>query len=409
MEQLVSEILQRCDRLAEKTEEPGRITRTFLSPPMKAVHRLLTGWMTEASMRVQVDSAGNIAGEYPAAKPDAPLLIIGSHLDTVVDAGRYDGVLGVLLGVALVKRLAGRCLPFAIEVVGFSEEEGVRFGLPFIGSRARAGRLDPALLEVTDRQGQTVADLIRAFGLEPDSPPAYEGRRLLAYLEVHTEQGPVLEEQGMPIGVVGAIAGQSRLHLTWAGRAAHAGTTPVWRRQDALAGAAEFVLAVERQAREIPGLMATVGRLEAFPGLANVIPGQVELSLDVRHPDDRIRLEVIGHLLAEAQEIADQRRLALTWQSVSSQPTVPMDPTLTGLLDQAMAARGYPSIRMVSGAGHDAMVMAEVAPAAMLFVRSPGGVSHHPDETVLPGDVLTALETAEAFVQLLATEVEPHV
>ncbi|MCX7739552.1 MAG: allantoate amidohydrolase [Meiothermus sp.] len=401
---LAQKAVERCQVLAHLSEEEGRLTRTFLSPPMREVHRVLAGWMEALGMNVRLDAVGNLIGHYPAQKPDAPLFLLGSHVDTVRDAGPYDGVLGVVLALALVEALEGEGIPWALEVIACSEEEGVRFGVPFLGSKAAVGRFETELLQRKDVQGQSLAEAIRAFGLDPERIPqaAYEPGRVSGYLEFHIEQGPVLENLGYPLGVVEAIAGQSRLELTFIGQAGHAGTTPMPLRRDALAGAAEWMTWVEREARRTPGLVATVGRIAALPGAANVIPGEARLSLDVRHAEDEVRAHAVAHLVGRAQQIALRRGLELAYQTLHEQPAVPCDPYLREALAQAVEAQGYPVHRMVSGAGHDAMIMASLCPVAMLFLRSPKGLSHHPEESVWPQDVEAALRVGLHFLRQLA-------
>ncbi|AWR86824.1 allantoate amidohydrolase [Meiothermus taiwanensis] len=404
--QLAQEALERCHILGRLSEETGRLTRTFLSPPMREVHRLLTAWMQELGMTVRVDAVGNLIGHYPGQNPEAPALLMGSHVDTVRDAGRYDGLLGVVLALAVVKALGGRRLPFALEVIAFSEEEGVRFGVPFLGSKAIVGRFEPELLKLQDAEGQTVEAAIRAFGLEPAQIPqaAYNPAQVRGFVEFHIEQGPVLEALGYPLGLVEGIVGQSRLEVAFRGQAGHAGTTPMHLRRDALAGAAEWMTLVEREAREEPGLVATVGIITALPGAANVIPGEVRMSLDVRHLEDDTRSRAVANLITRAQQVAQRRGLELGYRTLYEQPAVPCDPDLNALLAQALEAQGYPVHRMVSGAGHDAMIMAALCPATMLFLRSPGGLSHHPDEAVWPQDVEAALRVGLDFLHRLAAE-----
>jgi allantoate deiminase len=394
---LAHEAIARCRQIAADTEEPGFTTRTFLSAPMRAVHERLGAWMEHAGMKVSIDHAGNLRGRYPSSSGDGPRLLIGSHLDTVPHAGAFDGVLGVVLGVALIELLAGRRLKLEIEIVGFSEEEGVRFGVPFIGSRALIGEAGAELLARRDVAGVSVADAITAFGLDP-ARIGEAAQDALGYLEFHIEQGPVLEDRNLPLGVVQAIAGQSRLDVVFEGKANHAGTTPMALRRDALAGAAEWIGAVEREAQAVSGLVATVGRLDASPGAGNVIAGSARASLDVRHAADTARCQSLARILEQAGEIATRRFLNVSWEQRLDQPAVPMDPSMTLLLDHAVAQAGHPVHRMTSGAGHDAMIVARRMPVAMLFVRSPGGISHHPDEAVLAGDVAAALETGMCFL-----------
>lgn len=399
---LAKTLMTRCDALARFSETPDELTRTFLSKPMRGVHRALRGWMTAARMSVRVDAAGNIIGRLAAGRADTPTLLIGSHLDTVRNAGKYDGVLGVLMGLALVEALAGETLPFHIDVIGFSEEEGVRFGVPFIGSKAVVGALDEAMLELTDPEGISVREAIRTFGLNPGDLPkaAYDPTQVLGFIEVHAEQGPRLAAENAPVGVVSAIAGANRARVTFTGKAGHAGTSPMNLRQDALTGAAEFVLEVERLARETVGLVGTVGNLEVKPGAGNVIPGEVSLSLDVRHSEDNVRHEAIKAINTQTINIAEARKLKLEWQALMDQSAVPMDKNLLQNLGET--AGDVPVIP--SGAGHDAMILGGFVPSAMLFVRSPNGISHHPDELILKEDVAVALEVLERFVRKLAAD-----
>ena len=323
---------------------------------------------------------------------DCPRLLIGSHLDTVPDAGAFDGIVGVLLGLALIETLKHRTLPFAIELVGFSEEEGVRFGIPFLGSRALIGSLDNALVA-------TIESAIRAFGLDPmQLNQARHTNHAAGYLEFHIEQGPILERLDLPLGVVTAIAGQSRLVVTFQGAANHAGTTPMDMRIDALAGAAEWIVFVEAKAKQTSGLVATVGKLEAHPGATNVVPGTARASLDVRHACDETRSSAVMAMTAQAEEIAKSRGLAISFETRMDQAAVAMDERMTIRLQQAVERAGYPVAHLVSGAGHDAMIIAPHIPSSMLFLRSPGGISHHPDESVRVEDVEAAIATGVCFL-----------
>ena len=397
------EVIDSCRLLAGFSEEPGRTTRTFLSPPMRDVHAYLGAWMQRSGMSVQVDNAGNLRGVYPGSSPGSPRLFIGSHLDTVSDAGAFDGVLGVVLAVALVDLLQHRPLPFAIEVVGFSEEEGVRFGVPFIGSRALTGTLDEEFLGRVDARGRSITDAIRDYGLDPSCIlDARVDDEALGYLEFHIEQGPVLDGLAVPLGIVNAIVGLSRLAVIFTGSANHAGTTPMHARRDAVAGAAEWIGAVEALARRTPGLVATVGRLRARPGAANVIAGVCEASLDIRHASDDARATAVKTLRLTARQIAARRELSVQFDTHLDQPSVAMSAALVASLERAVAAQGLPIHRLDSGAGHDAMILAGRMPVAMLFLRSPGGISHHPDETVIEGDVAAALGAGLAFLDDLA-------
>jgi allantoate deiminase len=390
------QVLDLCARIAAHTDVPGTITRTFLSPATRAVHELLGAEMQSLGMAVRTDSGGNLRGIYPAADPDSPVLLIGSHIDTVPDSGPYDGVLGVALPLVLLRTLNGKKLPYTIELIAFSEEEGVRFKFPFIGSRALVGTLTPADLQRTDPEGISIAEAIHDFGLDPDNlADALFTPQTFAFVEVHIEQGPVLESLGLPLGIVTAIIGQSRLGLTFHGEANHAGTTPMSFRKDALAAAARWIAEVAAYPHSIadPALLATVGSIHAFPGAANVIPGAVDVSLDVRHPSDQSRLNAVNAL---KQRAAASHGVSVKVVDRGGQSSVPMDPSLSDLLAQAAAP--YTPHSMPSGAGHDAMILAQKIPSAMLFLRTPRGLSHHPAESVLPEDIEAALATCLNFL-----------
>jgi allantoate deiminase len=374
---------------------------------MHDCHRELTKWLAVAGAEVTVDAAGNLRGLYAAAHSTAPRLLLGSHLDTVPNAGAYDGILGVVIAVALVESLQGRRLPFAIEIAGFSEEEGVRFGSPFIGSRALVGSLDEELLDRQDANGISVRDAIKHFGLNPtEIPRAVLSNDTLAYLEFHIEQGPILESLGRSLGAVDAIAAQTRLTFEFLGRANHAGTTPMHLRHDAIAAAAEWIVAVERAAHNHPGLVATVGQIEAKPGATNVIAAEARVTLDVRHKSSDIRDGAVETLVRMAHEIAERRGLSLRQSVLLSQPAVAMDPFLVDQIQDAIRSTGCQPHRMTSGAGHDAMILAEKVPAAMIFLRSPGGISHDPAESVEVEDVAKALDCGVHLLDQLANSTE---
>jgi allantoate deiminase len=397
-----------CTRIAECTEIEGTITRLFLSPSTHQVHALLQMEMEALGMSVRVDAAGNLRGVYAGATPDAPVLLMGSHVDTVPDAGAFDGVLGVTVPLAVLRGLGGRRLKFAVEVIALSEEEGIRFRMPFIGSRAVVGSLDAATLKRTDADGVSVAEAIRDFGLDVE---ALDAARLtpgtFAFVETHIEQGPVLEALDLPVGVVTAIVGQTRLEVTFRGRANHAGTTPMHLRQDALAAAAAWISTVERHARNVMGLVATVGMVSVAPGAANVVPGLAAVSLDVRHASDAMRAQAVTELLAAAMREGKARGVAVSSRETSHEDAVAMDERVCAALAEAVEKAGAPVHRMVSGAGHDAMILASHVPTAMLFVRTPSGLSHHPDEAVAETDVQVAIEVLGKLLGRLSTDETP--
>lgn len=397
------EVIARCRKLASFSDDQGSTRRTFLSPPMRDCHREIARWLEPLDVPVKIDAAGNLRASYPASQSGAPTLLMGSHLDTVPNAGAFDGILGVVVAVSLLDALHGRRLPFGIEVVGFSEEEGVRFGVPFIGSRALVGRLDEALLNTQDGRGISVRKAIEEYGLNPgEIPQACLKGEHLGYIEFHIEQGPVLEELGQPLAAVESIAGQSRLEYTFLGCSNHAGTTPMHLRHDALAAAAEWITAVEHLARSVTGLVATVGKIEAKPGATNVIAGETRLTLDVRHGSDEIRITAVKDLIEQAHEIARRRGLTTHSNTLLEQRSVAMDPFLVAESERAIKKTGTAPHRMVSGAGHDAMILAEKIPATMIFLRTPGGISHDPSESVAVEDVEKAIECGLYLLDQLA-------
>jgi allantoate deiminase len=398
-------IIARCREIANHTEIPGEITRPFLTPPMHDVHKLIHDWMVAAGMTVHVDAIGNIRGLYAANTAKSPGLIIGSHLDTVPNAGAFDGILGVVLGIAVIEELQGQHLPFSIEIIGFSEEEGVRFSKPFLGSLAVVGNLDANTLACRDRDGISLIEAIRSYGLDPEQlPTAVLSDDVFAYLEFHIEQGPILESEDVPLGVVEALVGQTRMQFVFDGQANHAGTTPMHLRRDAMAAAAEWIVVVENYASSHEGLVATVGKIEVSPGAGNVIAGRVTASLDIRHAEDSARNTAVAALMDAAKRVSAKRNVQVTFSTQLEQQAVPLDPSLTDTLYIAAAQAGFPSRRMTSGAGHDAMILAPKIPSSMLFLRSPRGLSHHPDESVLPQDVEAALATALEFLTLLGDD-----
>ena len=400
-------VVARCKKLAGFSEDSGSTRRTFLCPAMRDCHREITRWLNAVGAEVSVDAAGNLRGFYEGTHANAPRLLLGSHLDTVPNAGAYDGVLGVVIAVGILEALEGRRLPFGIEIVGFSEEEGVRFGTPFIGSRALVGTLDDEFLNQRDVNGISIRAAIEKFGLNAaEIPRAMLSDDTLAYLEFHIEQGPVLESLGRGLGVVEAIAGQTRMEFIFLGRSNHAGTTPMDLRRDAIAGAAEWIIAVENTAKSHPCLVATVGQIEAEPGATNVIAGKVRATLDLRHASDDVRERVADMLVRQAEEIVARRGLSLRRKVLLRQSAVGMDAFLVEQIAESIRRIGSEPHRMVSGAGHDAMILAEKVPAAMIFLRTPGGISHHPSESVGVEDVAKALECGTFLLTQLAGSAE---
>ena len=392
-------LMQQAEALAHFTEDAPRVTRTYLSPEHKAAGDYLIGLMRDAGMEAGFDALGNIVGRYAAAGAGtavatAPVVITGSHQDSVRNAGKYDGLYGILTAIACVKNLRarGKRLPYTLEVIGFGDEEGVRFGATLIGSKAMAGAFDPAWLDKADANGVTMRQALRDFGGDPDAWQSIDrrGKNVAAFVESHIEQGPVLLNAGLAVGVVTAIAGATRLRATLTGLAGHAGTVPMGQRRDALAAASEMVLYVERYCTEHKdegGLVGTVGVIEAKPGAANVIPQDVSFTIDVRSGDDTARRRAVASLRAQFSAIAARRQVAMELNAFYEADAAPCDAGLQAQFARAIAAQGVPVRHLPSGAGHDAMVFPAVCPTAMLFVRcGNNGISHHPDETMTAED-----------------------
>jgi hydantoinase/carbamoylase family amidase len=396
---------ERIEALARLTEVQGNLTRPSFTPSMKWANETVAAWMTAAGMDVRLDGAANLIGRYEGVTPNAQALMIGSHMDTVKDAGKYDGTLGVLLGLACVEELArtNKRLPFAIEVVAFTDEEGLRFKLPYVGSRAMTGKLTREDLERQDDNGLSLAAAIDGYGglpvltFERRSPES-----LFGYLEVHIEQGPVLESAGRPVGIVSGISGQSRLEIGFTGEAGHAGTVPMNLRRDALVAAARFIVAIQETALEIDGLVATVGQINALPGASNAIPGRSVISLDIRHMEDAVRHAALDKLYMQVQQIAAGERVEFDWLLITDNAAIPCGSTMVEALSQAVREAGIEPMTIASGAGHDAVMMSELTPAGMMFVRCRNGVSHNPSEFCEAVDAETAADVLMRTLLLLA-------
>ncbi len=396
-------IFDRCEALARCSEQPDGLTRVALSPQQRAANDLVHGWMRDAGMETRVDAIGNVSGRYEGDRPGLPCLMLGSHLDTVRDAGKYDGMLGVVTAIECVAALHARSarLPFAVEVIGFTDEEGVRFSATLLGSRAVAGTFDRSVLDREDADGTTLREALTRFGLDAAriGEAAREPGDVLAYAELHIEQGPVLEAEGLPVGVVTAINGGNRFAVEVAGMAGHAGTVPMGLRRDALAAAAECALAVERIARAMPEVVGTVGRFEALPGAVNVIPGKVRFSLDVRAPADALREQAVAAMRAEFTAIAARRDVAIATSPVWEARTAACAPGMQRQFAAAVHDQGVRVHHLPSGAGHDGMALADLAPIGMLFVRCQGGISHHPAEAVTLADIGIGARVLLSFIE----------
>ena len=397
-----AEIMARLDALAGCTEEAGVITRLFLTPAHARAIALVREWMERAGLAVRLDASGTLVGCSPAPS-DAPRLLLGSHIDSVRNAGRFDGCLGVVLAIALAGRARDLALPYALEVRAFGDEEGVRFPVTLTGAHAAAGTFDPAWLAVRDADCVSMGQALTAFGCDPQALASgvCRAQGAFAYVEVHIEQGPVLEAAGAPLGVVTAIAGATRLEVRVIGQAGHAGTVPMESRRDALAAACAMVLAVRETARAMSGVVATVGRLDVMPNAANVIAGACVFSMDLRAPDDANRRELEQRIVAALHRLAGEHDVTIAITRGHEAGATQCDARLQAVLAGAVAQAGWPVRHLASGAGHDAMAMAALCPVGMLFVRCAGGISHHPDESVSVEDVAAALEVMMTVLRTL--------
>lgn len=389
-------IMQRVEELALISESSEGLTRRFATPEHRRANDLAAQWMQTAGMQVHEDEMGNVIGRYEGETPSAPAIMLGSHLDTVVMAGKYDGMLGVLSGLACVEYLASnkKRLPYAVEVIAFADEEGVRYQSTFLGSRAVTGEFDSAMLDLKDKDGISMNDALVAFGKDPSklSSAIRAPGSLAAFIEVHIEQGPVLEQQGLGVGVVSAIAGATRMIAVITGEAGHAGTVPMSLRSDALAAAAECILAIERLCTGPADLVGTVGRIVAEPGAGNVISGRTEFSIDIRAANDATRLQAVADVTKELKHLCANRQLQIHIEEVHNAGSVECDTELRRHISDAVTSTGVRTLELTSGAGHDTMVMASLAPAGLIFVRCAGGISHNPAESITADDAALGAE-----------------
>src|SRR5690606_7968043 len=391
---LADQLMSRADELAAFSEMLGGITRRYGTPPLKSAMELAAKWMREAGLETEFDAFGNLIGTYAAEEGSAESrpFVIGGHLDSVRDAGRYDGTLGVLSGIATIQHLhnEGKRLPFPVQLIAFADEEGLRYST-LLASRVWAGLPLDDRLEQPDEDGIALADAIRAFGGDPDALQHRETPEILGFLETHIEQGPILEQEDLPVGVVSSIVGSERAWITIRGMAGHAGTLPMTMRKDALAAAAEAVLAVEAVGRETEGLVATVGELYVRPGASNVVPGEVRLACEVRHASEETCVQALAEIRTRIQETCERRGTTLVWEPTAGYRGTAMDEGLRARLRDAIAAEGYRPLELTSGAGHDAINIARIAPVSMLFVRCKDGISHNPAESITAADAEAAV------------------
>lgn len=398
-------VMQQCEALAGISSMDNAVCRTYLTEEHRACNQLVTAWMQSAGMGVWQDQAGNISGRYQSDNADAEILILGSHLDTVPNGGKYDGILGVLIAIEVVGILNSKNerLPFHIDVVGFGDEEGSRFGTTLLGSRAVAGHWKPEWLDLIDKEGIRLADALREFGGDPGQihTASRAGDNLMGYLEVHIEQGPVLEDLDQPLGVVSSIAGARRFMVNIIGKAGHAGTVPMTLRQDALIAAASAVHMVEQIANRFH-IVATVGQMHAYPGATNVIPGNCHFSIDIRSGRDQTRDLAVTAIQEQIDDMIAERKMHIEWSEIHNASAVQCASWMQRAIEDVILDMALEPVSIVSGAGHDAMSLAAITDIAMIFVRCAGGVSHHPDESVTSTDVASAIEALKRTLTKLA-------
>ena len=402
------ELMARLEQLARCSTDPDRLNRQPFTPAHREAINQVAIWMRAAGLATRIDALGNLIGRSEGLHPTAPALLMGSHIDTVINAGRFDGPLGILVPLAALQVLhdQGRALPFPVEIIAFCDEEGVRFPTTFLGSKAICGTLELEVLALTDRAGITIKKALEDFGCDPVRlrEAAYPPGSIRAFIEVHIEQGPVLEAEDRALGIVSAIQGQSRFAVSIDGVAGHAGTVPMEHRRDALAGAAEAILLLERRCAAYAGVVGTVGLIEALPGAVNVIPGRALFTMDVRAPDDRVRLQAVDEMVAELKQIVARRGLQCAVLREHDQPATSCSPKVQRWLAQALRAEGLPVKYLASGAGHDSMAIATICPVGMLFVRCENGISHNPAESITAGDAELAVRVILRVLKSLADQ-----
>jgi len=407
--QRANKILQRINELACISEDEGCITRTFGTKAFIEGRNKVEQWMNEAGLQTKTDNIGNIRGRLLSKKVNAKTFVIASHIDTIINAGKFDGPMGVLMGLDLAEQIiqSKAELPFHIELIGFCDEEGCRFHTTFLGSKVVAGSFDHSILHTKDAAGITLAEAIEQTGGDVNklSKDAIAGEDWLGYFEIHIEQGPVLFEKDIPVGVVTAIAGQCRVGMVFNGEAGHAGTVPMDMRKDALACAAEFVITTEKFGKaNKENIVATVGKLHIIRSASNVIPAEVICSLDLRSADEKILDASYNEIKKMTEEICQKRGIVLEWNLIQQSKPVNCDEEMNKLLGRSVKEAGFELVELVSGAGHDAVPVSEVSPVAMLFVRCFKGISHNPLENVELKDMAAAIKVSDNFIQQLIKE-----
>jgi allantoate deiminase len=395
-------MMKRLDDFARFSDEEGRLTRLYLSKSHGEAARQFVAWCREAGLDAKIDASGNVIARYEGKQKGAPALMLGSHIDTVRNAGRFDGNLGALAALAVAEELAahGERLDHAIEVVAFGDEEGVRFPTTLTGSRAFAGIFARSALDQKDADGVTLREALKAFGCDPEAVTTLRGRNVAAFVELHIEQGPVLESENLAVGVVTAINGATRFHASVKGEAGHSGAVPMGLRRDALTASAEMMLLIESRARLDDDLVATVGRVDVEPGAVNVIPGEVRFTIDIRAPRDEHRRRAVADISKQLAAIASARKVQLTLVQTHEASGYTCHPAMVaGLKESVERITSAPARLLPSGAGHDTMIMGQLCPAGMLFLRCKGGISHNPDESITAEDAEIGLAALLDFTR----------
>lgn len=392
----------RLSDIAKSSVDEIGVTRFPFTPEHKAALGVIQSWMAQAGLQVHMDAAGTLIGRKQGPN-GAPVLLIGSHQDSVRNGGRYDGIMGVVLGCLALEKLKAEAveLPFSVEILAFADEEGVRFPTALMGPRALAGTLDPAVLDMKDNDGVSLRRALADFGGDPDavSSLARDPSKTAGYLEIHIEQGPVLEAADAALGIVTGICGIERNTVTFTGDTGHAGTVPMDSRRDALVAASDFISAIHDAAMKIPDLRATVGALSLHPNVVNAIPSKVELTLEIRALDDTVRDKFARSARSVGDRISEFRRVGFSMERTYKQPAVPCDINMIGELEAAVAAIGHTAPRLPSGATHDASAMADLCRTSLLFVRCKDGLSHKPEEFATGNDMGAAIHVISSFLE----------
>ncbi|MBU99415.1 MAG: allantoate amidohydrolase [Rhodospirillaceae bacterium] len=396
-------IIEMIETLALISEDKDFLTRRYLTSQHKKVNQLVADWMSVAGMKAWQDPIGNIVGRYEGHENGLPALMLGSHLDTVVNAGKYDGMLGVVTAIHCVASLQrqGKRLPFAVEVIGFADEEGTRFKSTYLGSKAVAGTFDLDTLDRLDSDGISMKEALNTFGLDIKNIPqaARSKNEIAAYVELHIEQGPVLEDKNLAAGIVTEIAGATRLSVEIVGKAGHAGTVPLNLRQDALVTASECIVKLEKIAKASANTVVTVGEILIKPGASNVIPGNAQFTVDLRSTENSVRTKVENEIQQALQEICTKRKTKLITTKTHSAESTICSKNVINQLDDAFVKSGHPTYFLPSGAGHDTAAMSDLTETGMIFLRCREGISHNPAESVKMGDIEVGFQIMLKFIE----------